>query len=160
MSKTAEMDDIDRKILVLLQQDATMSIQDIAEKVGLSTNPCWRRIRRLESDGVIDRRVALLDPAKVGLKTTAFVFIRTNQHDTDWLESFAKGVQRIPEIVECHRMSGELDYLLKVVVQDIEHYDAVYKRLVMYVPGLSDVSATFSMEKLKASTALDLSTAI
>ena len=158
MSKIVSLDDIDRKILGLLQQDATHSIQEISEAVGLSTNPCWRRIRRMEEQGVIERRVVLVDAARLGLGATVFVTVRTNRHDSDWLKAFAKGVRMIPEIVECHRMSGDVDYLLKVVVRDIAHYDAVYQRLIDAVPGLGDVSSAFSMERLKHGTAVDLST--
>ena len=158
MGKNISLDDIDRKILGLLQQDATHSIQEISEAVGLSTNPCWRRIRRMEEQGVIERRVVLVDAARLGLGATVFVTVRTNRHDSDWLKAFAKGVRMIPEIVECHRMSGDVDYLLKVVVRDIAHYDAVYQRLIDAVPGLGDVSSAFSMERLKHGTAVDLST--
>jgi Lrp/AsnC family transcriptional regulator len=158
MTEKIELDTINKRILGLLQDDATMPIQQIAERVGLSVNPCWRRIKLLEEHGVIERRVALVNAAAVGLGVTAFVSIRTNQHNSKWLESFAKGVQRIPEIVECHRMSGDIDYLLKVVVRDIQHYDRVYRKLIAVVPGLSDVSSTFSMESLKQSVKLDLLT--
>jgi Lrp/AsnC family transcriptional regulator len=133
-----------------------MPVQQIADQVGLSVNPCWRRIKRLEEDGVIERRVALVNAAAVGLGMTAFVTIRTNQHNQSWLEGFARGVQRIPEIIECHRMSGDIDYLLKIVVRDIAHYDRVYQKLIAEVPGLSDVSSTFSMERLKHGVKLDL----
>lgn len=133
-----------------------MPIQQIADQVGLSVNPCWRRIKLLEEAGVIERRVALVNAAKVGLSMTAFVTIRTNQHNQTWLEAFARGVQRIPEIIECHRMSGDIDYLLKIVVRDIAHYDRVYQKLISEVPGLSDVSSTFSMERLKHGVKLDL----
>ena len=133
-----------------------MPVQQIADQVGLSVNPCWRRIKRLEEDGVIERRVALVNAAAVGLGMTAFVTIRTNQHNQTWLEGFARGVQRIPEIIECHRMSGDIDYLLKIVVRDIAHYDRVYQKLIAEVPGLSDVSSTFSMERLKHGVKLDL----
>lgn len=159
MSKSVELDSMDRRILGLMQDDVTLSIQQIGDQIGLSANPCWRRIKRLEADGVIERRVALIDPVAVGLGMTAFVAIRTNQHNVDWLKRFARGVQTIPEIVECHRMSGDIDYLLKVVVSGIEHYDRVYQRLIAAVPGLSDVSSTFSMERLKYGTKLDLTTA-
>ncbi len=159
MSDKVEMDSIDRHILGILQEDAALPLQSIAERVGLSANPCWRRIKRLEAAGVIERRVALVNPAAVGLDVTAFVSIRTNQHNAAWLESFARGVQGIPEIVECHRMSGDIDYLLKVVVRDIQHYDRVYRRLIAAVPGLSDVSSKFSMERLKYGTRLELATA-
>ncbi|MEM6627057.1 MAG: Lrp/AsnC family transcriptional regulator [Pseudomonadota bacterium] len=158
MAKRVELDDIDRRILGIIQEDATRSIQDIADSVGLSSNPCWRRIRRMEEAGVIKKRVALVDSKALGLTATVFVAVRTNRHDKAWLADFAKGVRSLPEIVECHRMSGDVDYLLKVVVRDISHYDAVYQRLIAAVPGLGDVSSAFSMEPLKHSTAIDLST--
>ena len=159
MSDIHKIDATDRRILALLQDDATLSIQDIADRVGLSSNPCWRRIKQLEAAGVIERRVALVDAAKVGLGVTVFVMIRTGQHNPDWLARFARGVALIPEIVECHRMSGDVDYLLKIIVSDIAHYDRVYQRLIAHVPGLSDVSSTFSMERMKHGTGIDLATA-
>ena len=149
-----EIDPIDRKILHLLQRDASLSVQDIADLVGLSSNPCWRRIKMMEASGLIERRVALVNAAALGLGVTAFVTIRTDKHNPEWLASFAAGINAIPEIMECHRMSGDVDYLLKIVVADIAHYDRVYQALIAQVPGLSDVSSTFSMERLKAGTAL------
>ena len=154
MSKNVKIDTIDRRILEIIQRDATYSIQDIGEQVGLSTNPCWRRIKRMEDAGIIERRVAILNPVKLGLGVTAFVSIRTNKHTPDWLASFAAGILSIPEIIECHRMSGDVDYLLKIAVADIAHYDRIYQELIAAVPGLSDVSSTFSMERLKYGTAL------
>ncbi len=159
MVNSSKLDSIDRKILAILQQDTTLSIQDIADQVGLSANPCWRRIRQMEAAGVIAARVALVDPQAVGLGVTAFVMVRTGQHDRAWLERFASAVATIPEILECHRMSGDVDYLLKIIVADIAHYDRVYQRLITLVPGLSDVSSTFSMEQMKYGTAIDLTTA-
>lgn len=159
MAKKVELDSIDRRILGILQEDATCPIQSIADQVGLSTNPCWRRIKQLEERGVIERRVAVVNAEAVGLGMIAYVAIRTNQHDPKWLENFARGVQMIGEIIECHRMSGDIDYLLKILVQDIAHYDRVYQRLIKAVPGLADVSSTFSMEQLKHSSRIDLTTA-
>ena len=153
-----ELDDIDVKIIGILQEDATQTIQDIADKVGLTNNPCWRRIRRLEEEGVIQRRVAVIDPAKVGLGMTAFVRIHTNSHTINWLDRFKKGVLKIPEIVECHRMTGDLDYLLKVLVHDLEHYDEVYRKLIKLVPDLKDVSSAFSMERLNETNAINVAT--
>ncbi len=149
------LDATDRKILTLLQQDASLSVADIAEKVNLSVTPCWRRIQKLDEAGVIQRRVALLDASKLNLGVTAFVAIRTSQHNPAWLEKFAKAVGSIPEIVEVYRMSGDVDYLLRVVVPDIAGYDAVYKKLIKSVE-LTDVSSSFAMEKLKSTTALPL----
>ncbi len=147
------IDVIDRKILTCLQRDATLPVAEIAERVGLSTTPCWRRIQRLERDGVIAGRVALLDPDKLNLGVTVFVHIRTAQHNAAWLEKFAAAVAAIPEIVELYRMSGDIDYLMRVVVPDIAGYDAIYQRLIAAVE-LSDVSSTFAMERIKHTTAL------
>ena len=158
MDKTLEIDSIDRQILRILQTDATQSVQQIADKVGLTSNPCWRRIRRLEESGVIEKRVAIINPVRIGLGTTAFVMIKTDRHTTDWLAAFKRCVQEIPEIVECHRMTGAVDYLLKVIVKDLTHYDYVYQKLISAVPDLSDVSSTFSMESLKQDTIIDTST--
>jgi Lrp/AsnC family transcriptional regulator len=149
------MDDLDRRILSTLQTDASLSVAQVAERVGLSTTPCWRRIQRLEADGVIGARVALLDRRKLNVGVTVFVSVRTNQHDLAWLERFATAVRDIPEVVEFYRMSGDVDYLLKIVVPDIEAYDAVYKDLIRRVT-LSDVSSAFAMEQIKYTTALPL----
>jgi len=156
MKTFIELDTIDRKILGIMQQDCTRPIKEIAEAVGLSNNPCWRRIKRLEDNGVIRKRVALIDPAIIGLGVTAFVTIRTDEHTKEWLEAFKRAVNNIPEIIACDRMTGDVDYLLRVVVHDIEHYDNVYQRLIQSVPGLSDVSSTFSMEKMKQGPAIDV----
>lgn len=149
------MDEIDRKILASLQEDASLSVADIAERVGLSTTPCWRRIQQLEESGVIRRRVALLDPTKLNVGVTVFVTVRTSHHDHKWLEKFARGVAAIPEVVEFYRMSGEVDYLLRIVVPDIAAYDSVYKRLIK-TAELFDVSSSFAMEEIKYTTALPL----
>ncbi len=153
-----KLDDIDVKIISMLQIDATRSIQDLADAVGLTTNPCWRRVRRLEEQGVITARIAIIDPIKVGLGMTSFVRIHTNKHTKDWLENFKKSINKIPEIVECHRMTGDVDYLLKILVRDLPHYDAVYQRLLDLVPDLKDVSSAFSMEHLKDNYLIDVST--
>jgi Lrp/AsnC family transcriptional regulator len=149
------MDQIDRKILAALQEDAGRPVADIAAVVGLSQSPCWRRIQKLEADGVIRRRVALLDAAALNLGVTAFVAVRTNRHDPEWLKTFAQAVEDIPEVVELYRMSGEVDYMLRVVVPDIAGFDAVYKKLIARVP-LSDVTSSFAMEQIKSTTALPL----
>ncbi|WP_414442043.1 Lrp/AsnC family transcriptional regulator [Burkholderia sp. 22PA0099] len=149
------MDRTDRHILEILQEDGTCSVAEIAERVSLSTTPCWRRIQRLEQDGVIRRRVVLLDAAKLNLAVTVIVLIRTAHHGTAWLKAFRDAVVEIPEVVEVHRMSGQVDYLLKVVVPNIAAYDAVYKRLIGIVE-LHDVSSSFSMETIKSTTALPL----
>ena len=149
------MDDIDRKILSILQHDATRPIAEIAERVGLSTTPCWRRIQKLDEAGVIRSRVALLDGDALNVGVTVFVSVRTNQHNAEWFAQFAKAVDEIPEVVEFYRMSGDIDYLLRVVVPDIAAYDSVYQRLIANV-SLSDVSSSFAMEQIKYTTALPL----
>jgi len=150
------MDDVDRRILRVLQEAADLPVAEIAERVGLSASPCWRRIQKLEAEGVIERRVALLNPEKMNVGVTVFVAIRTSQHDAQWLRDFAERVTRIPEVVELYRMSGEIDYMMRVVVPDIKAYDDVYKRLIAAVP-LFDVSSSFAMETLKFTTALPVS---
>ncbi|WP_420348895.1 Lrp/AsnC family transcriptional regulator [Pelagibius sp.] len=147
------MDDVDRRILKVLQSNADLPVAEIAEQVGLSASPCWRRIQKLEAEGIIERRVALLNPEKMNVGVTVFVAIRTSRHDEDWLTDFATKVTRIPEVVELYRMSGEIDYMLRIVVPDIKAYDAVYKRLIAAVP-LFDVSSSFAMEAIKYTTAL------
>ena len=154
MTDIVQLDTIDWAILGVLQADASLPVHEVGERVGLSSNACWRRIRRLEDSGVIARRVALLDAEKLGLATTVFVAVRTQRHDPAWLKAFSRGVAEIDEISECHRMAGEVDYLLKIVVRDIAHYDRIYRKLIARVPDLADVSSSFSMEKLKATTAL------
>jgi len=154
----AEFDRLDARILARLQSDADITIAELAGAVGLSSNACWRRVKALEEAGVIKRRVALLDAEKLGLGTTVFVNVRTSQHSEEWLQDFAKGVAGIPEIVEFYRMSGDVDYLLKIIVSDIAHYDRVYKKLIR-VTSLFDVSSSFAMEQLKSTTALPLSEA-
>ena len=154
MVSPVQLDTIDWAILGVLQTDAALPVHEVGERVGLSSNACWRRIKRLEDSGVIARRVALLDPEKLGLATTVFVAVRTQRHDPAWLDAFSRGVAEIDEISECHRMAGEVDYLLKIVVRDIAHYDRIYRKLIARVPDLADVSSSFSMEKLKATTAL------
>ena len=147
------MDQIDKKILKCLQKDATQSVSEIADQVGLSTTPCWRRIQNLEKSGIILCRVALLDPEKLNLGVTVFVSIKTNQHNPNWLAKFAAGISDINEVVEFYRMSGDVDYLLKIVVPDIKSFDAVYKRLID-VAEMFDVSSYFAMEQIKYTTAL------
>jgi Lrp/AsnC family transcriptional regulator len=149
------MDEIDRKILSILQLDATRPISEIAEQVGLSTTPCWRRIQKLDESGVIRSRVALLDGNALNVGVTVFVFVRTNQHNAEWFAKFSKAVEEIPEVVEFYRMSGDVDYLLRVVVPDIAAYDSVYQRLIENV-SLSDVTSSFAMEQIKFTTALPL----
>jgi Lrp/AsnC family transcriptional regulator len=149
------MDRLDRKILRLLQENSTLAVADIAKKVGLSTTPCWRRIQKLEEDGVIQRRVAVLDPVKVNASVTVFVAIRTASHSLEWLRRFSEVVQEFPEVVEFYRMSGDVDYLLRVVVPDIAAYDAFYKKLIAKIE-IRDVSSSFAMEQIKYTTELPL----
>ena len=153
------LDAIDRKILDILQTNADTALAVVAERVNLSPTPCWRRIQKLRAAGVIRKQVALCDPAKLNVGVTVFVSIRTNQHTQAWLERFARGVKEIPEVVEFYRMSGDIDYLLRVVVPDIAGYDAVYKRLIK-VADLLDVSSAFAMEQMKYTTALPLNHAV
>ena len=153
------MDSIDKKILAIQQVDSTVAVAAIAERVGLSATACWRRIQNLEKSGVIRRRVALLDAKALGVGVTVFVSLKTSKHSQEWLESFAAHVAAIDEIVEFYRMSGDVDYLLKVVVPDIAGFDAVYKRLIAVV-DFSDVNSSFAMEEIKYATALPLSYAI
>lgn len=147
------MDAIDRHILQLLQRDITLSLQEIADRVGLSSTPCWRRIQKLENSGVIREKVALLDRDKLNLGVAVFASIRTSHHSSRWLEDFKKLIAEIPEIVEAHRMSGAYDYLLHIVVPDIKAYDQVYKKLIHSLE-FTDVNSAFSMETMKATTVL------
>jgi len=150
-----KLDALDVRILEILQHDAEQQVAQIAEQVGLSTTPCWRRIQRLKAAGVITRQVALVDARKVNVGVTVFVSVRTSVHTQDWFETFKATVQAIPEVVEFYRMSGDVDYLLRVVVPDIAAYDKVYKRLISGTQ-LHDVSSSFAMEELKLTTALPL----
>jgi Lrp/AsnC family transcriptional regulator len=149
------LDPTDRAILACLQEDATMPVAEIARRVGLSSTPCWRRIQKLEEAKVIRARVALLDRAQLNVGVTVFVSVRTNQHSAAWLERFAAAVADLPEVVEFYRMSGEIDYLLRVVVPDIAAYDRFYQKLIAKIE-LSDVSSSFAMEQIKYTTALPL----
>lgn len=149
------LDAIDVKILSILQHDCTISVADIGKAVGLSTTPCWRRIQKLEQEGVIESRVALLNAKKVNAGVTVFVAITTNEHNMNWLERFHQVLREFPEVVEAYRMSGQVDYLLRVVVPDIESYDAFYKQLIERIE-LTNVSSSFAMEQIKFTTALPL----
>jgi Lrp/AsnC family transcriptional regulator len=150
-----KMDVTDRKILALLQGDASLSVAEIGSRVGLSSTPCWKRIQRLEADGVIQRRVALVDQDKIGLGITVFVSIETGDHSQDWLAKFADMVGAMPEVMEFYRMAGDVDYMLRVVVPDIQGYDTFYKKLISSVP-LKNVTSRFAMEKIKATTVLPI----
>jgi Lrp/AsnC family transcriptional regulator len=149
------MDATDRKILAILQDDASLSVAEIGSRVGLSSTPCWKRIQRLEADGVLIKRVALIDQDKLGLGVTVFVSIETGDHSQDWLDRFAHVVGSMPEVMEFYRMAGDVDYMLRVVVTDIAGYDAFYKRMIAAVP-LKNVTSRFAMEKIKSTTALPI----
>ena len=152
------MDATDRKILAVVQQDASLSVAEIGQRVGLSSTPCWKRLQRLEADGVITKRVALIAPEKVGLGITVFVSIETGDHSNEWLKKFADVVSAMPEVMEFYRMAGDVDYMLRVVVTDIAGYDAFYKKLIATVP-LKNVTSRFAMERIKSTTALPISDA-
>lgn len=149
------LDQFDKKILSLLQEDADLSLIEIADKVNLTKNPCWRRIQKLQEAGIIRKKVALLDASKLNLGVTVFVNINTNQHTVEWFEKFSEAVSDIPEIIEFYRMSGNVDYMLKVVVPSIQDYDAVYKKLIKRV-AIYNVDSYFAMEEMKNTTALPL----
>ena len=149
------MDQIDRLILMQLQHNAAQPVADIARKVGLSVTPCWRRIQRMEENGIIRKRVALLDSKAIGVAMSVFVAVRTDQHNAEWLKNFAGMVADMPEVVEFYRMSGEVDYLLRVVVPNMAAYDSFYRKLIANVQ-LTDVSSSFAMEEIKYTTALPL----
>jgi len=146
------MDAIDRKILTILQENASIAIADLARAVSLSPTPCWKRVQKLESSGVIRGRVALVDPQKIGLGLTVFVSIETEDHSQPWLARFAAAVSPMPEVMDIYRMAGDVDYLLRVVVADTASYDAFYQRLIAAVP-LKKVTSRFAMEQVKSSTA-------
>lgn len=147
------LDPRDRKILDILQEDSAIPIADLAERTALSVSACWRRIRRLEEDGLIAKRVALLDRRKAKVPTTVFVSVRTSRHSMEWLEKFRQAIANIPEIVEAYRLTGEIDYLLRITVPDVEAYDAVYKQLISRL-DFTDISSFISMEELKFTTAI------
>lgn len=149
------MDAIDRKILAVLQDDASLSVAEIGSRVGLSSTPCWKRIQRLESEGVITKRVALIEASKIGLGITVFVSVETGDHSQEWLARFAETVTAMPEVMEFYRMAGDVDYMLRVVVPDIAGYDTFYKKLIGTVP-LKNVTSRFAMEKIKSTTALPI----
>ena len=149
------MDAIDRKILNVLQQNSSLSVAEIGQRVGLSSTPCWKRIQRLEADGVILKRVALVDQNKVGVGINVVVSIETGDHSQEWLERFAQTVSAMPEVLDFFRMAGDVDYLLRVVVADMPAYDAFYKRLIAAIP-LKNVTSRFAMEKIKSTTALPI----
>ncbi len=150
-----KLDAVDKQLLALLQEDAETPIAELAARVNLSSTPCWRRVQQLKESGLIRKQVALLDAKKLNVGVTVFVAVRTNQHSQKWFDKFHAAVNDVPEVVEFYRMSGDVDYLLRVVVPDIAAYDAVYKRLIRG-SDLFDVSSSFAMEEIKFTTALPL----
>ncbi|WP_408639647.1 Lrp/AsnC family transcriptional regulator [Roseomonas populi] len=154
MTAQPEMDLTDRAILRLIQRDAALSLAAIAEAVGLTPTPCWKRIRRMETAGIITGRATLLDPARVGLPLSVFVSLEIGDHSAGWIEAFARTVSAMPEVLECWRMGGDVDYLLRVAVADMPAYDAFYRRLTAEVPDLRNVTSRFAMERVKSTTAL------
>lgn len=151
-----KLDDIDRRLLAELQRDASGSLEALGDRIGLSRNACWNRVRRLEEAGVVTARVALVDPKAVNLGLTVFIAVKTDEHDPDWLETFAREARAIPEIQGVYRTAGDLDYLIRARVPDVAAYDALYQRLIRKV-RLADVSASFVMQEIKETTALPLS---
>ena len=149
------MDSTDLKILAIVQEDASLPVAEIAARVNLSQTPCWRRIQRLEASGVIRRRVALVDPAKIGVGISVFVTIETKDHSSDWLARFADVLSQMPEVMEVHRMAGDVDYILRVSVPDMAAYDHFYRRLIEEIP-LKNVTSRFAMERVKFTTAYPL----
>jgi Lrp/AsnC family transcriptional regulator len=149
------MDEMDRRILRILQEDCSLPVSDVARQVGLSNSPCWKRINRMQNDGIIKRHTAVLDAGRLGFGLTVFVSIKTGEHSSEWLGAFSNDITAMPEVMEIHRMAGEVDYMLKVVVRDMESFDEFYKRLIG-ITALSDVTSRFSMEKIKDTTALPI----
>jgi Lrp/AsnC family transcriptional regulator len=149
------LDDRDRKILELMQRDAGMQVSDIADRVGLSLSACSRRILRLETDGYILRRSIVLDRVKMGVPTTVFALVKTARHSDEWVEAFRRAIADLPEVVEAHRLTGNYDYILKIVLPRVEHYDVIYKRIIHRIE-LFDVSASISMEVMKDGNAIPL----
>ncbi|WP_298943030.1 Lrp/AsnC family transcriptional regulator [uncultured Psychromonas sp.] len=150
------LDATDKKIITLLQQDASLSLQQLSEQLNLTSTPCWNRIKRLENEGVIQKRVALIAPKKVGLELVAFVQIKTQQHSEAWLRNCVQQVKGFAHVLEFYRMAGEYDYLLKVIVKDMRSYDHFYQQLVNDVDGLTDVNTSFAMQQLKFTTELPI----
>jgi Lrp/AsnC family transcriptional regulator len=149
------LDELDRNILALLQEDASLALEEIARRVGASKTPVWNRIRKMKDRGIIQREVAIIDPEKVGLESCFFVLIRTSQHDAGWLERFLRAVQSRPEVLEAHRLAGDIDYILKVRVPNAKAYDDFYRALIAEV-SIFNVTSTLSMEEIKNTTALPL----
>ncbi|GAB3022397.1 Lrp/AsnC family transcriptional regulator [Bowmanella dokdonensis] len=151
-----KLDKFDREILRVLQKDATVSMAELSQRVGLSHTPCWRRVKRLESDGIIKRKVTLLDGKKLNLGVSVFIYVTLKNHDEESLNSFEAAVQHIPEVVECHTTSGEKDYLLKVVVESIEEYEQLLKSKLTHLPCVDHLSSTFALKQVKNTTELPI----
>jgi Lrp/AsnC family transcriptional regulator len=151
------VDVTDLKILSILQADSSLAVAEIAARVNLSQTPCWRRIQKLEDAGVITARVALLNPDKIGLGLTVFVEVETGDHSSEWLEAFANAIHTMPEVMEVHRMAGDVDYLLRLAVANMAAYDDFYRRLIALVP-MKNVTSRFAMERVKFTTAYPLDT--
>ncbi len=149
------MDDIDRRLLEILQEDTTLSIAQMADRVGLSPTPCWKRIQKLEATGVIARRVAVIDPDRVGVGISVLVSVEAGEHTPEWLQRFSTGIAAMPEVMEAYRMAGDVDYMLRVAVADMAEYDGFYKRLIAVAP-MKNVTSRFAMERLKYTTAYPL----
>ena len=154
--KQLMLDKVDKTLLNMLQQDATVSLQELDDTDNLTTTPCWKRLKRLEEQGMIDKKVALLNPEKLGLSFVAFALIKTNNHSNEWYQAFVDTVSEFPEVMEFYRMAGEFDYMMKVLVSDMKAYDEFYKKLVNSVEGISNVTSTFAMESIKYTTALPI----
>ncbi len=150
-----KLDQIDRRILARLQRDATLPVGELAEQVGLSMTPCWRRIQRLEQDGIIKKRIAILDRRLLNAKVTVFIAIKTREHSMDWIERFHQATRDMSEVVDIYRMSGEVDYLIRAFVPDIEAYDALYKKLIVKLP-VADITSMFAMEEIKSTSEVPL----
>lgn len=152
-----QLDNTDKEIIRLLQQDATLSMQQLAEKLNLTSTPCWNRVKRLEQAGIINKRVALICPESIGLELIAFVQIKTQQHSQVWLKECVEQMKQFAQVLEFYRMAGEYDYLLKVIVKDMRSFDLFYQQLVNNIPGLTDVNSSFAMQQLKHTTELPIS---
>ena len=153
----SSLDAIDRQLLAILQSDVSLSIEELAERVGLTKTPCWRRIQKLEKSGIIRRKVALLDAEVLGLPVSVFAQVKTNQHSAEWADSFASAMAELPEVVDCYRLAGDYDYILRIVVSDVAAYDRFYKKLIAR-SGIADVASTFAMEQIKSTTQLPIPT--
>lgn len=149
------MDETDRRILRILQEDSSLATSDVARQVGLSASPCWKRVKRLQDDGIIKRQTAVLDASRLGFGLTVFVSVKTGEHSKNWLEAFSERITAMPEVMEFHRMAGEVDYMLKVVARDMASFDGFYKRLTG-ITALTEVTSRFSMETIKETTALPI----